>query len=244
MTDYSESGAVPVEDAAVENPPTVDEVVRRQREMHPQQADSSMMNPRTTEAERVTVPADGEPTEHRANTTTLTATPPDRDELLRIYLADHRAGSVGGLGLARRMGSSNHRHAVQLEVLAQELAESQRDLDRVMTIVGSERSSIKDAVAAIGERIGRLKANGRITGRSPLTDVVELELLSCGLAGQRQLWRALRELGDELPVEVGEVAATRLTLVEDQISRVDAWHQDAIGVLGPRHSGEEARQGR
>lgn len=32
VTDYSEQGAVPVEDAAVPNPPTVDEVLARQRE--------------------------------------------------------------------------------------------------------------------------------------------------------------------------------------------------------------------
>jgi hypothetical protein len=31
MTDWSEQGAVPVEDAAVEHPPTVDEVMEEQR---------------------------------------------------------------------------------------------------------------------------------------------------------------------------------------------------------------------
>ena len=31
MTDYSEHGAIPVDDAAVPNPPTVDEVLERQR---------------------------------------------------------------------------------------------------------------------------------------------------------------------------------------------------------------------
>jgi hypothetical protein len=31
MTDYSESGAVPVEDASIDDPPTVDEVIERKR---------------------------------------------------------------------------------------------------------------------------------------------------------------------------------------------------------------------
>jgi hypothetical protein len=31
MTDYSEQGAVPIEDAVVEDPPTVDEVLEEQR---------------------------------------------------------------------------------------------------------------------------------------------------------------------------------------------------------------------
>lgn len=32
MTDYSAEGAIPVEDAAIERPPTVDEVLEEQRE--------------------------------------------------------------------------------------------------------------------------------------------------------------------------------------------------------------------
>jgi hypothetical protein len=38
MTDYSEQGAIPVEDAATDDPPTVDEVLERQREEYPEQA--------------------------------------------------------------------------------------------------------------------------------------------------------------------------------------------------------------
>lgn len=45
MTDYSDSGTVPVEDAAVPNPPTVDEVLERQREEHPDQASTSTQQP-------------------------------------------------------------------------------------------------------------------------------------------------------------------------------------------------------
>jgi hypothetical protein len=45
MTDYSEHGAVPVEDAAVPDPPTVDEVLERQRAEYPEQARSSTQQP-------------------------------------------------------------------------------------------------------------------------------------------------------------------------------------------------------
>lgn len=45
MTDYSEQGAIPVEDAAVEDPPTVDEVMEAQREEYPEQAATSTMQP-------------------------------------------------------------------------------------------------------------------------------------------------------------------------------------------------------
>jgi len=42
MSDYSENGAQPVEDAAVENPPTEDEVRAEQRRLFPAQAESAM----------------------------------------------------------------------------------------------------------------------------------------------------------------------------------------------------------
>jgi hypothetical protein len=45
MTDYTERGAAPVEDAAVDHPPTVDEVMERQREEFPEQAATSSMQP-------------------------------------------------------------------------------------------------------------------------------------------------------------------------------------------------------
>ena len=38
MSDYSEHGAVPVDDAAVDHPPTIDEVLEQQRALHPEQA--------------------------------------------------------------------------------------------------------------------------------------------------------------------------------------------------------------
>ncbi len=48
MSDYSERGAAPAEDAAVEDPPRVDEILERQRIEHPDQARSSTMQPPTT----------------------------------------------------------------------------------------------------------------------------------------------------------------------------------------------------
>ncbi|MFN0088914.1 MAG: hypothetical protein ACKVWR_01385 [Acidimicrobiales bacterium] len=42
MTDYSETGATPVEDAAVEDPPTVDEVLDAQQREFPEQAATRM----------------------------------------------------------------------------------------------------------------------------------------------------------------------------------------------------------
>jgi hypothetical protein len=61
MSDYSEQGAVPIEDAATEHPPTVDEVLEQQRREHPDQARTAMNNPPMSPEEQATVDAGGEP---------------------------------------------------------------------------------------------------------------------------------------------------------------------------------------
>jgi hypothetical protein len=67
MSDYSEHGALPVEDAATDDPPTVDEVLGRQRAEHPEQAATSTQQPPDIRAEpapdeeEAAVDAGGEP---------------------------------------------------------------------------------------------------------------------------------------------------------------------------------------
>ena len=60
MSDYSERGAAPVEDAAVDDPPTVDEVLERQRIEYPDQALTSTMQPASTREVAATASAGGE----------------------------------------------------------------------------------------------------------------------------------------------------------------------------------------
>ena len=63
MSDYSEHGAIPVEDAVIDDPPTVDEVIERQRKEYPEQAASSTMEHPLTAEERAALAAGGEPLE-------------------------------------------------------------------------------------------------------------------------------------------------------------------------------------
>ena len=49
MSDDSEQGAIPVEDAATDDAPTVDEVLQRQEIEHPEQARTSTFPAATTE---------------------------------------------------------------------------------------------------------------------------------------------------------------------------------------------------
>jgi hypothetical protein len=59
VSDYSEHGAVPVDDAAVDHPPTVDEVLVQQRALHPEQAMTSSMQQPTHTGEAAAIEAGG-----------------------------------------------------------------------------------------------------------------------------------------------------------------------------------------
>jgi hypothetical protein len=110
---------------------------------------------------------------------------------LAIYLRDHHAAGVAGTRLARRVADA-HPTTSDLRGAASEVEQDLFALERIMRSLGVERDRTKDALARIGERLGRLKPNGRLRERSPLSDVLELETLLVGITGKRALWLSLR----------------------------------------------------
>jgi hypothetical protein len=120
----------------------------------------------------------------------------DADRFLAIYLNDHLAGATLGVELARRLRSSNQGDAEFGEPLAQlcaEIEEDQRTLTRLMEQRGIGADPVKPVLAKVAEKLGRLKLNGRIRGYSPLSRVLELEVLSGLVGGKLQLWNALEQ---------------------------------------------------
>jgi len=115
--------------------------------------------------------------------------------LLAIYLSDHLAGATGGVELARRARASNRGSelGVALEELCAEIEADRKALERVMERLEVKRNGPKIAGAWAAEKLGRLKLNGRLTGYSPLSRLVELEMLHIGVTGKIQLWQALDE---------------------------------------------------
>jgi len=120
----------------------------------------------------------------------------DPDRLLAIYLNDHLAGATLGVGLARRLRSSNRGDPEMGAPLAQICAEIEADretLTRLMERLGVDRNPVKPVLARVAERLGRLKLNGQLRGYSPLSRVLELEVLTTGIGGKLQLWNALEQ---------------------------------------------------
>jgi hypothetical protein len=152
-------------------------------------------------------------------------------DLLAIYLNDHLAGATAGAALARRLRDSNRDDREFGPVLAEVCAEIEADretLKAAMDRLGVSQSRVKPLGAALGERLGRLKLNGRLRGYSPLSRLDELELLQVGVAGKRRLWRALdRTHAADLPdLELGALAE-RAT---EQIRRLEALHLKAAAL--------------
>src|SRR4051812_37135151 len=116
--------------------------------------------------------------------------------LIAIYLNDHLAGATGGLELARRARGANRGTPFEapLERLATEIAEDRDTLIDVMERLEVTRDPVKVWAGWMAEKWGRLKLNGRITGYSPYSRVLELELLGLGVEGKRALWRALAQV--------------------------------------------------
>ncbi|HZI08642.1 MAG TPA: hypothetical protein VEZ71_31790 [Archangium sp.] len=116
--------------------------------------------------------------------------------LLKIYLNDHLAGSMVGVELTRRAKSENAGNAVgeYLDTFLRELLEDRATLESVISALGLKPDVVKQGVAWVGERLGRLKLNGRLTSYSPLSRVEELEALCLGTEGRLAMWRSLRRL--------------------------------------------------
>jgi hypothetical protein len=68
-----------------------------------------------------------------------------------------------------------------------------------MVALGIPVRRYKVYAAWIGEKAGRLKFNGHLTSRSPLSSLEELEMLRLGVEGKAAGWRTLRVLADQDP---------------------------------------------
>jgi hypothetical protein len=119
----------------------------------------------------------------------------ERERLLHIYLADHLAGSAGGVSLAKRIAKQNpgNEFGREMSRIAEAIEEDQAALERIIERVGARTRRWRQAGAMLGERVSRLKPNGKLFSYSPLGRLVELEGMIIGVTGKLELWRSLLE---------------------------------------------------
>jgi hypothetical protein len=123
---------------------------------------------------------------------------PAGSSLLGVYLNDHLMGATLGTELARRMARSHRgrEESGPLNRLAAEIAQDRKALTDIMAALGVTVRAYKVGAAWIGEKAGRLKFNGHLLARSPLSDLEELEILRLGVEGKAAGWRTLRARAD------------------------------------------------
>ncbi len=117
---------------------------------------------------------------------------------LGIYLRDQLALGVFWREVARR-ARDNNRGTPLGDALAEVADGITEDVDTFRTImrrIGFRPNPVKTRLSVVAERIGRLKLNGQIRGYSPLSRFLELEILTMGIQGKKQLWATLRDLAD------------------------------------------------
>ncbi|MGW4561910.1 hypothetical protein ACWEN3_05720 [Streptomyces sp. NPDC004561] len=117
-------------------------------------------------------------------------------KLLGIYLNDHLAGATAGTQRAAYLVRNARGSALgrALGPVAAEIAQDRTTLLGIMRDLNIPVRHYKVCAGWAGEKLGRLKSNGRLVNRSPLSTVLELEALRLGVEGKAAGWQTLRQL--------------------------------------------------
>ena len=162
-----------------------------------------------------------------------TATGPSaQGRYLAVYLNDHLAGSTAIVELVRRAAREHEGTELGgfLVRLGADIAQDRQALRQVMDAAGARPDVLKILAAWTAEKVGRLKLNGRLTGRSPLSPFVELEAIEVGVYGKLLLWQVLR---GRRPPGAGAVDLDELIRrAQRQLDEVERHRRDAADALG------------
>jgi hypothetical protein len=153
---------------------------------------------RTATRFRLSLPEDGEPHLTQNGVPVSSAARVNEPNLLSIYLNDHLAGATAGADLSRRLAHT-HRASPDGAVvirLAEEIVEDRATLIRLMKTLDIRPNQLKVAAGWLAEKAGRLKLNGHLLTRSPLSTVIEMESMRLGVEGKAAGWRTLRALAE------------------------------------------------
>jgi hypothetical protein len=117
-------------------------------------------------------------------------------KLLGIYLNDHLAGATAGTQRAGHLARATRGSALgrALAPVAVQIDEDRAALLDIMRDLDVPVRHYKVWAGWTVEKAARLKANGNVIRRSPLSTVLELEALRLGVEGKAAGWTTLRRL--------------------------------------------------
>ena len=150
-------------------------------------------------------------------------------DLLALYLGDHLTGSSAG---AARITDMATRHSdtpmgPELAAIAKEIREERAALRDVIEALGFSTHPLRRVVARVGERVAALKPNGRAFRRSPMTPVLEIELMRAAVNAKMAGWAVLRAYAEELDLPQAPFSDL-IAQSERQSDRLWALHAQAL----------------
>ena len=150
--------------------------------------------------------------------------------MLAIYLNDHLAAATAACELAKRSAASNRgsSYGPFLDEVAGEIAADRETLQEIMRALDVRTDQLKVMGGWAGEKVGRLKLNGRLLGYSPLSRVVELEALALGVRGKLGLWRALELIEPRYPALSRFVLGELIARAERQLEGLEQHRLAAV----------------
>ncbi|MDR7385670.1 NAD-dependent epimerase/dehydratase family protein [Promicromonospora iranensis] len=146
-------------------------------------------------------------------------------ELFALYLSDHLTGATAALERMELMTRSYRDtpfHAELAEVTEQ--LRGQRELYRdLMDGLGVPFRRHRQVAAWFAEKSGRLKLNGRVVRRSPMSPVLEVELIRSAILARIGGWQTLREHADDIGLDPDQLDGL-IDLDHRQLELFDRFH--------------------
>ena len=127
----------------------------------------------------------------------------------------------------------------QQHPVAEQIARDREALEGVMRQLSIAPSAIKTGVVRVAECAGRLKLNGTLFKRSPLSSVVELETLVVGVRAKEALWTALQKADIRVEDDLEALAES----ARGQGAELEALRLRAAARAFSRDSGQVSSQG-
>jgi hypothetical protein len=151
---------------------------------------------------------------------------------LAIYLRNHGAAAVAGRDLFRRTAANQRSrpYGGELADLAAEVEQDCETLHAIMRAAGVAPDLVSGLVLRLGERVGRLKPNGSLLRRAPLSDLIEVEALVTAVRAKAAGWQTLTQCSTP---KWSEIADTRVLYqrARDQEERLNEIHRSVAARL-------------
>jgi|SRR5690606_17545622 hypothetical protein len=116
-----------------------------------------------------------------------------KENVLLVYLNDHRAGAVAALETIERLREIGPPTVPEhfLRQLDREIREDTEVLSDLIGRFGGEESKLKKTVAWLAEKVERLKLSRDDPSDEAFALFQHLEILLLGIRGKRALWEVL-----------------------------------------------------